>query len=100
MGQAAGPQLPRNPSASLQPGPLGEQADSAAFQGEGLTDPQNSVGAGALINQLPAASQTAVSPTVLPAPMQEDVVCTTSPAHLSRYIRFLCLLKKLASKVT
>lgn len=75
-----GSQLPREPSIALQPGgpmgiPMGEQADSAGLQVEGLTDPHNSVGAGALISQLPAAAQTAAqtSPTVLPAAAQEDV---------------------------
>lgn len=80
---AMGPQLPRHPSAPLQPaGPMGnpmgnamgEQADSTTFQPAGLTDPHNSVGSGALIGQLPTASQApsqaaspASSPAVLPA---------------------------------
>ena len=72
-GQTAGSQFPRDPASSLQGGQLGEPAESAAFQGEGLTDPQNSVGAGALINQLPAAAPIAGSPAVLPAPNQEDI---------------------------
>ena len=81
---AMGPQLPRHPSAPLQPagpmgnpmGTMGEQADSNAFQPVGLTDPHNSVGSGALMGQLATTSQ-AASPasslTVLPAPAPEDV---------------------------
>ncbi|KAL0051806.1 hypothetical protein WJX82_002492 [Trebouxia sp. C0006] len=72
-GQTVGSQFPRDPSSSLQGAQLGEPAESAAFQGEGLTEPQNSVGAGALINQLPAAAPTAGSPAVLPAASQEDI---------------------------
>ena len=56
--------------------PMGEPSDSKAFQVEGLTEPHNSVGAGALVGQLPTASQAASpasSPTVLPAPGSEDV---------------------------
>ena len=81
---AMGPQLPRHPSAPLQPaGPMGnpmgttgEQADSIAFQPAGLTDPHNSVGSGALMGQLATSSQAASPaslPTVLPAPASEDV---------------------------
>ena len=57
-------------------GSMGEQADSQAFQAEGLTDPQNSVGAGALIGQLSTVSQAtsqASPPAVLPASASEDV---------------------------
>jgi len=86
-GQTVGSQFPRDPSSSLQGGQLGEPAESAAFQGEGLTEPQNSVGAGALINQLPAAAPTAGSPAVLPAPSQEDI-----KASLAVSCYALCLL--------
>ena len=83
-GVAVGPELPRRPSAPLQLtgsmgnplGTMGEQGDSNAFQPTGLTDPHNSVGSGALIGQLATASQAASpasSPTVLPAPTEEDV---------------------------
>ncbi len=86
-GQTVGSQFPRDPANSLQGGQLGEPAESAAFQGEGLTDPQNSVGAGALINQLPAAAPIAGSPAVLPAASQEDI-----KASLAGSCHALCLL--------
>ena len=86
-GQTVGSQFPRDPSSSLQGAQLGEPAESAAFQGEGLTEPQNSVGAGALINQLPAAAPTAGSPAVLPAASQEDI-----KASLAVSCHALCLL--------
>lgn len=72
-GQTVGSQFPRDPTSSLQGGQLGEPAESAAFQPEGLTEPQNSVGAGALINQMPAAAPIAGSPAVLPVHSQEDI---------------------------
>ena len=81
-GQTVGSQFPRDPASSLQGGQLGEPAESAAFQGEGLTEPQNSVGAGALISQLPAASPIAGSPAVLPAPSQKDIKASlTASCH-------------------
>ena len=74
------------PSAPLQPGSnLGEPAESAAFQPEGLTDPHNSLGAGALINQLSEAGQAAASPTVLPQRPQEDI-----KASLRCLLMFVC----------
>lgn len=87
-GQTVGSQFPRDPASSLQGGQLGEPAESAAFQGAGLTDPQNSVGAGALINQLPAAAAPiAGSPAVLPAASQEDI-----KASLAGLCHAFCLL--------
>ena len=89
-----GSQLPRESSIALQPGgPMGEQADSAALQVEGLTDPHNSVGPGALISQLPAASQTAAetSPTVLPTAAQEDVKASYTSACMAVTAKQACL---------
>lgn len=93
------PQLPGDPSVpggsvGNPPGPpmgntMGEQADSQAFQAEGLTDPHNSVGAGALIGQLSAASQ-AASQASLPATAPEDVqasncTCFILKMHIHKY---------------
>lgn len=104
---AVGPQLPRHPSAPLQPaGPMGnpmgnamgEQADSTTFQPAGLTDPHNSVGSGALIGQLPTvstapsqatsqAASPASSPAVLPA-SSEDVQASSFIATVKQ--SYLC----------
>ncbi|KAL0020642.1 hypothetical protein WJX79_010395 [Trebouxia sp. C0005] len=82
-GQTVGSQFPRDPASSLQGGQLGEPAESAAFQPEGLTEPQNSVGAGALINQMPAAAPIAGSPAVLPVHSQEDIKVKPEPQNPS-----------------
>ena len=80
-GQTVGSQFPRDPSVSLQGGPLGEPAESAAFQGEGLTEPQNSVGAGALISQLPEAAPAASSPAMLPPAGPEFVKVSSNCSY-------------------
>lgn len=70
---------------------MGDPADSQAFQAEGLTDPQNSVGAGALIKQLSTISQATSQPSppaVLPAAASEGVKASATPSlcfhHVSR----------------
>lgn len=97
------PQLSGHPSAPLQPGgpagnpfgapmggSMGDPANSQAFQAGGLTDPQNSVGAGALIGQLSTVSQATSQPSppaVLPAAAAEGVQASnyTQVYHVSPF---------------